>query len=59
MSVEIKDGANVIIKVFLAANGGFVSNFQTPIESTSADNILSINSSAAGNISCTATGYEV
>lgn len=59
MNVEIKDGANVIIKVYLAANGGFVSNFQTPIESTAADNVLSINTSTSGNISVTATGYEV
>jgi len=59
MTVTVKDGTTTILILYLAANGGAVSNFQTPLESTTADNNLTVTTSAAGNIAITATGYEV
>ena len=59
MTLTFADGVTTIIEVYLAANGGFVSNFQTPIESTTANNNLTITASAAGNVSVTVTGYEI
>ena len=59
MTVTIKDGATNIMVLYLAANGGAVSNFQTPLESSTADNNLTVTASTAGNIAVTATGYEV
>jgi len=59
MTVTIKDGTTAILVLYLAANGGAVSNFQTPLQSSTADNNLTVTASAAGNIAVTATGYEV
>ena len=42
----------------LAANGGFVTNLHTPIESTTRDNILTAQASAATQY-VTVCGYEV
>lgn len=42
----------------LAANGGFVSNLQTPIQSATADNILTAQASAATQY-VLVSGYEV
>jgi len=59
MTVTIKDGATNIMVLYLAANGGAVSNFQTPLQSSTADNNLTVTASTSGNIAVTATGYEV
>ena len=59
MTVTIKDGANAVMVLYLAANGGAVSNFQTPLQSSAANNNLTVTASATGNIAVTATGYEV
>jgi len=59
MTVTVKDGTTAILVLYLAANGGMVSNFQTPLESSAADNNLTVTASAAGNIAVTATGYEI
>ena len=59
MSLTFNDGTNIIIRVYLTADGGFVSNFQTPIASTTTDNNFTVIASVAGNISVTATGCEV
>ena len=59
MTVTIKDGANAVMVLYLAANGGAVSNFQTPLQSSAANNNLSVLTSATGNIAVTATGYEI
>jgi len=59
MTVTVKDGATNIMVLYLAANGGAVSNFQTPLQSSTADNNLSVTASTSGNIAVTATGYEV
>ena len=42
----------------LAANGGFITNLQTPIQSTVADNILTAQASAITQY-VLVTGYEI
>jgi len=58
MYLTFYDGVTVLIVVYLAANGGFVSNFQTPLNSQTADNNFAVTASVAGNISITALGFE-
>ena len=59
LNLTFKDGADTITVVYLAANSTFVSNFQTPIQSTTEGNSLTVTASGSGNISITVTGYEV
>jgi len=57
MTVSIKDGTDIILEVYLAANGGFIMNFQTPLKG-SVNTALNVTTSAAGNVSVTVTGYD-
>ena len=58
-SVSILDGTTKVFEAYLAANGGVVSNFKTPIQSTTADNSLHITTDTASTLSITTTGYEI
>jgi len=58
LSVEFQDGGTVFIKMYLAVDGGFVSNFKTPIPGKAVDSLLTIDTSGAGNVSVTVVGYE-
>jgi len=56
----IRDGTagTIFLIASLAANGGFVTNLQTPIQSATADNNLTAQASAATQY-VTVCGYEV
>lgn len=51
-------GDDPVLKMELAANGGFVANFKTPLASGEDAADLLITTSA-GNCYCTAIGYEI
>ena len=57
MTVSIKDGTDIILEVYLAANGGFIMNFQTPLKGSTATD-LTVTTSASGKVSVTVTGYD-
>ena len=59
LSLEFDDGTALFLKLYLAANGGAVSNFRVPIISATADNDLTVQTSGAGNISITCSGWEI
>jgi len=52
MTVSIKDGTDIILEVYLAANGGFIMNFQTPLKGT-ASTALNVVTSVSGKVSVT------
>ncbi len=56
----LRDGlaSNTIIRLSLAANGGWSSNFQTPIVSGAVDNVLTIEPSAPTQY-ILVNGYEI
>jgi len=56
---KILDDTTVIMQFELTATGGVVSNFQTSIVSTTADNILKIQAESAGEVNITVCGYEI
>ena len=58
-SVSILDGTTKVFEAYLASNGGVVSNFKTPIQSTTANNSLHITTDTASTLSITTTGYEI
>ena len=57
MTVTIKDGAATILEVYLAVNGGFIMNFQTPLQG-STNTALNVTTSVNGKMSVTVTGYD-
>lgn len=58
-AVSILDGTTKVFEAYLASNGGVVSNFKTPIQSTTANNSLHITTDTASTLSITTTGYEI
>lgn len=58
MEIIVKDGATEFMGWDFDAKGGAVGNFQTPIESTTADNDLTITTSTDGKVKITVLGYE-
>jgi len=59
MAVHLEDGTTKIWGWDFAANGGAVINLQTPDESSTADNNLTITMGASGKCSIKVLGYEV
>ncbi|MBA7496678.1 hypothetical protein ES702_07287 [subsurface metagenome] len=59
LTLEFDDGTALFLKLYLSANGGAVSNFRVPIVSATADNDLTVQTSGAGNISITTSGWEI
>ena len=57
MTVKIQDGSNDILVVYLAANGGFIMNFQTPLIG-SVNTAINVTTESTGNCSVTVTGYD-
>jgi len=59
-TVTLRDGTagSTVLIADLAAQGGFVTNLRTPIQSATADNILTAQTDAA-NAYVTVCGYEV
>ncbi len=57
-TIDILDSGTAIITAYLAANGGFVSNFQSPIKGIAVNRRLEMQHSDAGSIAVVATGYE-
>ena len=55
---NLSEGAASLIAVDLAANGGFAKRFKSPIVCSEANADL-IVTSTAGNITVTATGFEL
>jgi len=59
MTIFLEDSATKIYEWYFAANGGCITNLQTPYQSTTADNNLTYTTSADGKTSISVEGYEV
>lgn len=55
-TVTLKEGANIILKAYLAANGGVSSNLRSPIKGAADANITV--TTTAGNTAVELSGYE-
>lgn len=56
-TVTLLDGTSTIVRLYLAANGGMVSNFTTPLSSAGTNTNLNINTTASTTF-ITLLGYE-